>query len=106
MGKTKIKIISFIISFSWIGLGTLMQISSYPTYNFLEFDYNSFVFNLLYYITFPFNIILFVFLFADKLSNIYVIVIILQLLQVFFYWWIVYKFLKRIVKSERSENLD
>jgi len=36
------KTICLIISFLWIGLGTFVQLSSYPAYNYLGFDYNSF----------------------------------------------------------------
>lgn len=89
--KTKIKIVAFIISFLWIGLGTLMQISSYPTCNLLEFDYNSLIFNILYYITFPFNITLFTLLFFEKLNDVFLIVILLQSIKVPIYWWIFYK---------------
>jgi tryptophan-rich sensory protein len=92
MGK---KTISFIISFFWIVLGTLMQISAYPRYNFLNFDYNSFVFNLLYFITLPFNILVFGLLFTEKFENIYLVVIILQTIKIFLYWWIIYRILER-----------
>ena len=87
--KTKIKIISFIISFLWTGLGTLMVLSSSPKYNFLGFDYESFIFWFLFIITFPFNIILFCLLFLE--SDIYITVILLQSIKVLIYWWIIYK---------------
>ena len=89
--KTSIKLITFIISFLWISLGTVIQIMGYPAYNYLGFDYNSFVYNFLWWITFPFNIILFALLYSDELSNIYVIVILLQSVKVLIYWWIIYK---------------
>ena len=93
------KVISFIISFLWIGLGTLMQISAYPANNILGFDYNSSIYNFLWQITFPFNVMLFGLLFAEKLSSIFVIVILLQSVKVVVYWWLIYKLLN-IKKSE------
>ena len=89
--KTKIKIISFMISFFWIGLGTLVHLSAYPACNFLGFDYDSAIYNFLWWITFPFNFILFGLLFSAKLSDIYIIVILLQSLKVLIYWLIIYK---------------
>jgi hypothetical protein len=104
--KKKIIIISFIISLLWICLGTLMQISAYPEYNFLGFNYNSFIFNLLYSITFPFNIILFGLMFSDMLSNIYVFIIILQVIKILIYWWLIYKILIKLNlrKSQKSAS--
>ena len=96
--KTKIKIISFIISFLWIGLGTLVILSSSPKYNFLGFDYDSLIFWFLFFITFPFNIILFCLLFLE--SDIYVIVILLQSIKVLIYWWIIYKIFIRKNKTK------
>ena len=34
----KINIICLIISFLWIGLGTFLQISAYPPYNYFRLD--------------------------------------------------------------------
>ncbi|MCP9763566.1 hypothetical protein EGI31_11420 [Lacihabitans soyangensis] len=93
--KMSKRTISFILSFIWIGLGTLMQISSYPRHNFLNFDYNSLIFNSLYFITFPSNILVFVLLFAEKLENIYLVLIGLQSIKIFIYWWIIYQILNR-----------
>jgi len=89
--KTKIKTISFLISFLWISLGTVVQVSGYHDYNYLGFDYNSFIYNFLWWITFPCNILLFALLYADTLNNIYIFVILLQSVKILLYWWIVYK---------------
>jgi hypothetical protein len=88
---TKMKIICLTISFLWIGVGTFIQISAYPTYNYLGFDYDSFIYTFLYLITLPCNILLFGLLYADKLPNIYIFIIILQSIKVLIYWWIIYK---------------
>jgi hypothetical protein len=93
-GKTKIKLITFIISFLWIGLGTLIHISPYPDYNLLGFDYNSLIFNILYWTTFPFNIIFSFLIFTERLSEIYVAVTLLQLIKILIYWLIFYKIFK------------
>jgi len=93
--KYKIKLISFL----WIGLGTLMQISSYPAYNFLGFDYDSLIFYILYLITLPFNILVFGMLYTEKLSNIYVLIILLQSVKVLIYWLIIYNIIKSKTKS-------
>jgi len=87
----KIKITSLIISFLLIGLGTAIQISNFPAYNYLGFNYNSFFYNFLWWITFPFNVLLFGLLYADKLNNIYTCVILLQSAKILIYWWIIYK---------------
>ena len=87
----KMKITCLIISFLWISLGTFIQISGFPDYNVLGFDYSSFIYNFLWWITFPFNILLAVLLFADTLNNIYIFVIFLQSVKVLIYWWVTYK---------------
>jgi hypothetical protein len=87
----KIKLTCLTISFLWIALGTFIQLSSYPSYNYLNFDYSSFIFNFLWWITFPFNILLFFLLYIDALNNIYIIIIFLQSVKVLVYWWIIYK---------------
>jgi len=97
--NTKTK--SFIISFFWICLGTLMQISSYPANNFLNFDYNSATFLILYSITLPFNIIVFGLMFSEKLENIYWLIIIIQTIKVFLYSRILYRYMTR---KERTKN--
>ncbi len=93
----KTKVISFAISFLWISLGTLMQLSAYPSYNFLHFDYNSICFNCLYYITFPFNIPMFALILTERLESVYVLVILLQITNVLICWWIVNSILKKII---------
>ena len=56
----KIKITSLIISFLWISLGTVIQISAYSTYNYFGFDCNSSFYDFLWWITFPFNIVIWI----------------------------------------------
>ena len=95
--SNKIKIASLIISFLWIGLGTLVQLAGYSAYNYLGFDCDSIFYNLLWWLTFPFNVLLFIFLYADKLNHIYVIL--WQLIKILIYWWIIYKvwlYLKKV----------
>ena len=87
----KAKIISLIISFLWIGLGTVIHISNIPDYNYLRFDYDSPLYNLLWWITFPFNVLLFILLYADNLNNIYIYVILLQFIKILIYSWVIYK---------------
>jgi len=100
----KMKITSLIISFLWIGLGTVIQISAYPAYNYLGFDYSSVLYNLLYRITFPSNILLFGLLYADTLKNIYIFVILLQSVKVLIYWWIIYKICLYIKKTRNKTS--
>ena len=107
--KARIKLITFIISFLWISLGTFIQISGYPAYNYFGFDYNSSIYWFLWWITFPFNIILFALLFAEKLSDIYIFVILLQSVKVLLYWWLLYKawlFVQKRRKSRRKNKED
>ena len=85
------KITCLIISFLWIGLGTVVQIASFPDYNYFGFDCNSFIYNFLWWITFPCNILLFGLLYADTLNNSYIFVVFLQSVKVLIYWWIIYK---------------
>jgi len=99
----KIKITSLIISFLWISLGTVIQISAYSTYNYFGFDCNSSFYDFLWWITFPFNILLFGLLFADTLNNIYIFVILLQLIKILIYWWIIYKVCLYIRKNRNKD---
>ena len=98
------KNICLIVSFLWISLGTFIQLSAYPDYNYLGFDYSSFIYNTLWWITIPSNIILWVILFSDILSNIYVLVIFLQLVKVLIYWWIFYKIYLFYSKSKNKSK--
>jgi hypothetical protein len=98
--KTKIKIITFIISIIWVGLGTLIHISPYPDYNFLGVDCNSLIFNILFWITFPFNFIFVFLIFTDELSKIYVGVLLLQIIKILIYWLILYKIFKPKIKKQ------
>ncbi len=98
----KTKIVCLIISLLWIGIGTLMQISGYPNYNFLGFDYSSIIYNILWWITFPSNILLFMLLYADTLENIYIPVILLQSIKVLVYWWLIYKIWLSIRKARNG----
>jgi hypothetical protein len=98
----KMKITSLIISFLWIGLGTVIQISTSPAYNYFGFDYNSFFYNFLWWITFPFNVLLFGLLYADKLNNIYIFVILLQFVKILIYWWIIYKVCLSLKKTRNN----
>jgi hypothetical protein len=108
----KTKIVCFIISFLWIGLGTFVQISSYPDYNYLGFDYNSPIYDFLWDITFPSNILLFALLYAGTLDKIILLVILLQSFKVLIYWWLMYKiclFVQKVGKKylrdlENEEN--
>lgn len=88
---SKMKIIYLIISFLWIVLGTFIQLSGYPDYNYWGLDYNSFIYKFLWWVSFPFNILLFVLLYADTLNNIYIFVIFLQSINLLIFWWIIYK---------------
>jgi len=87
----RIKIVCLIISLLWTSLGTFVHISGYSDYNYFGFDYNSSIYWFLWWITFPFNFISFFLLFTGKLSDIYVILILLQSAKVLLYWWIIYK---------------
>lgn len=100
----KIKVICLIISIAWIGLGTIVQLSGYPAYNYLGFAYDSFIYKFLWWVTLPSNILLFALLYADTLNNIYVLVILLQSIKVLIYWWIGYKISARFKKIKLVHN--
>jgi len=103
----KIKYTCLIISFLWISLGTIIQLSAFPAYNLLGFDYNSFIYNFLWAITFPFNILLCGLLFSETLDKIYIYVIILQSAKVLAYWWIFYKialYFQKVIKKWKIER--
>jgi hypothetical protein len=87
----------------WISLGTFIQISAYPAYNYLEFDYNSVIYNFLWWITFPFNLLLFAILYFEKINNIYILIIILQSIKVFVYGWLLHK-MYSFIKSKTNRK--
>jgi len=99
----KMKITCLIISFLWIGLGTAIQFSGFPAYNYLGFDYNTFIYEFLWWITIPFNILLYVLLYTDTLNNIYIFIILLQSVKVLVYWWIIYKICLHFQKVNSSK---
>ena len=102
----KAKIVCLIIALLWIGLGTIVQLANY--YNFLEFNFNCSIYSILWWITFPSNILLFVLLYVDKISNTYFLIIFLQFVKVLMYWWLFYKiwmFVKK-TKNNRSSKVS
>ena len=93
-----------IISLLWVILGTFVHLSMFPDYNYLGFDYDSFLYSFLWWITFPFNYILVLLLYSTKLDDIYIVVIFLQIVKVLVYWWMLYKiylFFKKVKNKEK-----
>ena len=82
MGVDKRKIILFVIIFFAVAVGFIVQISAYPENNFLGFDYNSFIYIILYLVTFTYNLILWVLLFAEPLENYFWIAILMQIVKI------------------------
>ena len=78
----KRKIILFVIIFFTVAVGFIVQISAYPKNNFLGFDYNSFIYIILYFVTFTYNLILWVMLFAEPLENYFWIAILMQIVKI------------------------
>ena len=78
----KRKIILFVIIFFAVAVGFIVQISAYPENNFLGFDYNSFIYIILYFVTFTYNLILWVMLFAEPLENYFWIAILMQIVKI------------------------
>lgn len=78
----KRKIILFVIIFFAVAVGFIVQISAYPENNFLGFDYNSFIYITLYLVTFTYNLILWVMLFAEPLENYFWIAILMQIVKI------------------------
>ena len=78
----KRKIILFVIIFFAVAVGFIVQISAYPENNFLGFDYNSFIYIILYLVTFTYNLILWVMLFAEPLENYFWIAILMQIVKI------------------------
>ena len=78
----KRKIILFVIIFFAVAVGFIVQISAYPKNNFLGFDYNSFIYIILYLVTFTYNLILWVMLFAEPLENYFWIAILMQIVKI------------------------
>ena len=98
----KINIICLIISFLWIGLGTFLQISAYPPYNYFRLDY-SYLYYILYLVTLPSNILLSGMLFTEPLKDICTYVILLQSVKLLIYWWFFYT-IYRIFKKRRTKK--
>ena len=102
--KTKI-IISFIISFLWVSLGTIIPILKHFSYNC-----TSFIYDFLGNITFPFNLILNLSLIAADLGEAnlseasVVLLIIIQSIKVFIYWWLIYKIMMIFTKKHNQIN--
>ena len=65
-----------------VAVGFIVQISAYPENNFLGFDYNSFIYIILYFVTFTYNLILWVMLFAEPLENYFWIAILMQIVKI------------------------
>ena len=78
----KRKIILFVIIFFAVAVGFIVQISAYPDNNFLGFDYNSFIYIILYFVTFTYNLILWVMLFVEPLENYFWIAILMQIVKI------------------------
>ena len=78
----KRKIILFVIIFFAVAVGFIVQISAYPENNFLGFDYNSFIYIILYFVTFTYNLILWVMLFVEPLENYFWIAILMQIVKI------------------------
>ena len=78
----KRKIILFVIIFFAVAVGFIVQISAYPENNFLGFDYNSFIYIILYLVTFTYNLILWVMLFAEPVENYFWIAILMQIVKI------------------------
>ena len=78
----KRKIILFVIIFFAVAVGFIVQISAYPEDNFLGFDYNSVIYSILYFVTFTYNLILWVLLFAEPLENYFWIAILMQIVKI------------------------
>ena len=93
------KIVCFIISLLWVGFGAFIQISAYPDYNYLGFDYNSSIYNVLWWITFPFNILFFTVIFFERLTtSVLVFLTILKLANVLVYWVLIHNIFKQKLK--------
>ena len=96
--KNKIKLISFIISFVYVFIGTIVVMVGFPKYEIMGFDYNHPLWNPLVALTYPVNILLFGLVMVDNsISSI----IILQTIVLCLFWFILYKILMRIYKRKQ-----
>jgi hypothetical protein len=93
--KFKIKLTSLIVSFLYVSLGTLTAMVSYPNYEFLGFNYDSYIWLPLAIVTLPVNFLLFILIMVDNsISSI----LLLQIPIFFICWWMFYKLFKLIFK--------
>ena len=113
----KTKIVCLMISLLWAGFGAFIQLAGYPEYNYLGFNYSTY--NVLWWITFPFNILFFTIIFTSPLTfNVVVFLIILKLANVLIYWVLlnnkiypnnkieIKKILKRIFWGVQPEKVE
>jgi hypothetical protein len=101
--KSRKIIISFIISFFYVLIGTVTVMVSFPDYAILGFDYNSFLWIPLVVLTLPVNILLFGLVIVDTS---FLSISILQSIVFFLTWLICYKILSRIKNKKDSNRLD
>ncbi len=91
-----IKLKSFIISFLYVLIGTVVVMVVFPKYEMLGFDHNHPLWTPLMVITYPANILLFGLVVVDDsiLS-----IIMLQTIVLCIFWFILYLILKSMQKT-------
>ncbi|MBP4140405.1 hypothetical protein J3S90_01140 [Flavobacterium sp. P4023] len=94
------KKLSFIISFVYVLLGTIIVLFSFPKYAIFKFDYDNLLWIILEIITIPINVLLWGLVMVD---NSILSTCMLQLPVFFITWFLFYKFLSWI-KRKKNRN--
>ena len=96
--KNKKLIISFIISFLYVLMGTITVMVSFPDYAILGFNYDSFLWIPLVILTLPVNILLFGLVIVDTS---FLSIFILQSIVFFLAWFVFYKIISWIKNKKK-----
>jgi hypothetical protein len=91
---------SFVLSLSYVLIGTITVMVSFRDYAILGFDYNSSLWIPLVILTLPMNILLFGLVIVD---NSFLSILILQSIVFFVTWFLFYKILSWI-KRKKNRN--
>lgn len=93
-------ILSFLISFIYVILGTLCVLTSFPEYEIIGFSYESPLWAVLVIFTLPANILLFGLMIVEG-SLIWILG--LQIIVLLFHWGILYFIFKMMNQKENSK---
>jgi len=93
--RSKTVILAILLSLLLFSVSLVIQLSAMPKYNFLGFDYDSILYVLLYFVTFIYNIDVFIFLYIGDLSDEIIPFIVVQTIKFVFFTCIISDYLKK-----------